>query len=72
MASMYINLFQGQTDRGLFNWLNHAEETWLSKQEVDTRVFNFWGKSAATFCHQVAAWDPDMFCNFYLVKNHNC
>jgi hypothetical protein len=26
-------------------------------------------KSAASFCHQVAAWFPDMFCNFYLVKN---
>jgi hypothetical protein len=24
------------------------------------------GKSAASFCHQV----PDMFCNFYSVKNH--
>jgi hypothetical protein len=23
------------------------------------------GKSAASFCHQVAAW----FCNFYLLKN---
>jgi len=28
------------------------------------------GKSAASFCRQVAAWFPDMFCNFYLVKNH--
>jgi hypothetical protein len=28
-------------------------------------------KSAATFCHQVAAWFSKMFCNFYLVKNHN-
>jgi len=28
------------------------------------------GKSAASFCRQVAAWLPDMFCNFYLVKNH--
>jgi hypothetical protein len=27
-------------------------------------------KSAASFCRQVAAWFPDMFCNFYLVKNH--
>jgi hypothetical protein len=27
-------------------------------------------KSAASFYHQVAAWIPDMFCNFYLVKNH--
>ncbi len=27
-------------------------------------------KSAAIFCHQVAACVPDMFCNFYLVKSH--
>jgi hypothetical protein len=28
------------------------------------------GKSAASFCHQVAAaLVPDMFCNFYLVAN---
>jgi len=29
------------------------------------------GKSAARFRHQAAAWIPDMFCNFYLVKSHN-
>jgi hypothetical protein len=28
------------------------------------------GKSAASFYHQVAAWIPDMFWIFYLVKNH--
>ncbi len=28
------------------------------------------GKSAASFRRQVAAWFPDIFCNFYLVKNH--
>jgi hypothetical protein len=28
------------------------------------------GKSAASFCRQVAAWVPEMFCNFYLAKNH--
>jgi hypothetical protein len=28
------------------------------------------GKSAASFCRQVAALVRDMFCNFYLVKNH--
>jgi hypothetical protein len=28
------------------------------------------GKSAASFCRQVAALLTDMFCNFYLVKNH--
>jgi hypothetical protein len=26
-------------------------------------------KSAARFGRQVAAWVPDMFCNFYLLKN---
>jgi hypothetical protein len=28
------------------------------------------GKSATSFCCQVAALIPDMCCNFYLVKNH--
>ncbi len=28
------------------------------------------GKSAPSFCHQVAALVPAMFCNLYLVKNH--
>jgi hypothetical protein len=28
------------------------------------------GESAASFCCQVAALFPDMFCNFYLWKNH--
>jgi hypothetical protein len=27
-------------------------------------------KSAASFCHQVAAWVPDLFCNFNLKNNH--
>ncbi len=27
------------------------------------------GKSPSSFSHQGAAWFPDMFCNFYLVKN---
>jgi hypothetical protein len=27
------------------------------------------GKSAASFCHKVAAVFPDMVCNFYFVKN---
>jgi hypothetical protein len=35
--------------------------TFLSKNE---------GISVANYCHQVAALVPDMFCNFYLVKNH--
>jgi len=28
------------------------------------------GKSAGSFCCQVAALVQDMFCNFYLVKNY--
>jgi hypothetical protein len=28
------------------------------------------GKSAASFCLQVAAWVSDMFSNVYLMKNH--
>jgi hypothetical protein len=28
------------------------------------------GKTAASFCHQVAVWVGDMFCNCYSVKNH--
>jgi hypothetical protein len=32
--------------------------------------YNKEGKSAASFCCKGAAWFPDMFCNFYLVKNH--
>ncbi len=27
-------------------------------------------RSAAKFCHQVAAWVPDMFCKFCSVKSH--
>ncbi len=27
-------------------------------------------KSVARFCHQVAPWVPDVFCNFYFAKNH--
>ncbi len=27
-------------------------------------------KSAASFCHQAAAQLADIFCKFYLVKNH--
>jgi hypothetical protein len=28
------------------------------------------GKSAASFCRQVVAWFPDMFYNFYFIKDH--
>jgi hypothetical protein len=38
----------------------------------DFRVVYFFneGESSASFCHQVAAWFPDMFCNMYVMKNH--
>jgi hypothetical protein len=29
------------------------------------------GKSVASFLRQVAAWFPEMFCNFYRMKDHN-
>jgi len=29
------------------------------------------GKSAASFRHEVATLVADIFCNFYLAKNHN-
>jgi hypothetical protein len=34
------------------------------------KILNNEGKSAASFCRQVAARFPDMFCNFYLMENH--
>jgi hypothetical protein len=35
-----------------------------------TREVSMRGKSAASFCRPMAACVPDMFCNFYLVKNN--
>ncbi len=34
-------------------------------------IFINWAKSAASFCRQVAAWLPDMFCDLYLLKKVN-
>jgi hypothetical protein len=40
-------------------------------KQILKKIFgSYEGKSAASFCHQVAAWVPDMFCNFYIAKNH--
>ncbi len=39
---------------------------YATKRQRDIRVIQYY----ASFCCQVAAWVPDMFCNFYLVKNH--
>jgi len=45
----------------LANWHNHyVWAKWCRPNK---------GISAVSFCHQLTAWVPDMFCNFYLVKN---
>jgi hypothetical protein len=36
---------------------------------TSTSCFN-WDESVASFCHQVVAWVPCIFCNFCSVKNH--
>ncbi len=36
----------------------------------DIKLNSIQDKLAAIFCHQVAAWIPNIFCNFYLVKSH--
>ena len=41
-------------------------EFWLKR---DSKAWTNEGESATRFCHQQAALFPDMFCNFYLVKN---
>jgi hypothetical protein len=41
----------------------------INKYKAYLSSFNE-GKSAASFCRQMAALVPAMFCNFYLVKNH--
>ncbi len=38
--------------------------------DISEFIYSNVGKSAASFCCQVAALVRDMFCNFYLVKNH--
>ncbi len=35
-----------------------------------TLLATFSNNETASLCHQVASLDPDMFCNFYFVKNH--
>ncbi len=41
----------------------------LTKMSICELGYKVRGKSAASFCHQVAAWFLDKFCNFYLVEN---
>jgi len=38
--------------------------------EITDKLLSDEGKSVASFCRQVAALVPDMFCNFSLVNNH--
>jgi hypothetical protein len=56
LEKFFRNFFRNITFKKIEKWQNI-----LSNNE---------GKSAASFCRQVAAWLPDKFCNFYLVKNH--
>jgi hypothetical protein len=44
-------------------------QTTCDKSQVVCDFFNE-GKSAASFCHRVAACVPNMFWKFYLVKNY--
>ncbi len=41
-------------------------------EQITTILFNYLSKdkSDAIFCHQEAAWVPDIFWNFNSVKNH--
>ena len=52
---MAKHLGHGHLDKGSTYWAIFADNE---------------GKSATRVCHQVAAWVPDVFHNFYLVKNH--
>ncbi len=54
--------------------LKAAVSYWRNQQSIkllerEGYELNNEGKSSTSFCHQVAACFPDMFCNFYLVKN---
>ena len=42
----------------------------LSTIKKQCAILSNEGKSAASFCRQVAAWFPDIFSIFYLVTNH--
>jgi hypothetical protein len=54
---------QSILSRGKLAW-----SSWLAPSLNQRRWMNE-GKSAASFFCQVAAWVPDVFCNFYLEKN---
>ncbi len=52
------------------------EKNWKTVLKNTSKVKNWYyiyfdqGISVASFCYQVPALIPDMFCNFYSVKNH--
>ncbi len=66
-----FNLVQ---DQAIHSGINFAFCVWISSIKLDSIVSSILkpneGKSAASFCHQVSAWFPDIFCNLYFVKNH--
>ncbi len=43
---------------------------WQKANLIVEQIWLQWGKIAASFCQQVAALLPNMFCDFCLVKNH--
>ncbi len=45
-------------------------ETMTCRIEIKKQKCNIRLNPTATFCRQVATWAPDMFCNFYFLKNH--
>jgi hypothetical protein len=47
---------------------NHYLCQWHARKKRKTLFIR--DKSAATFCHQAAAWVPNMLCDFYFAKNH--
>ncbi len=71
----YLKCHNGST--WIMRCLSRAkQELFKSQSKVVTRplVYHLWisneGLSGGSFCCQLAAWFPVMFCNFYLEKNY--
>ncbi len=62
----FCNQANSLPKRGLY--LLCRLQAWLSN--IILEMFDIQDKSASSFCHQVAAWVSQMFCNCYFVKNH--
>ncbi len=62
--------FVGKNTNNFMTRFCHPLFPCLPGQRDTNRIASNQDKSAAIFCHQVAAWLPDSFCNFYLVKSH--